>query len=363
MPSGHSALKLSEIAARFDLTLQGEDALVDGVGTLRDAEPTQVSFLANPGYRPDLPGTRAAAVILGEADAAECPTRCLLAGDPYLAYARVAALFTPPEHLPPGVDPTASVDPTATLGAGVRVAPNAVIGAHCRIGDNTVIGPGSVLEPGCEVGASCRLHANVTLGRDVRLGDRVVIHPGAVIGADGFGIAFAGDHKGADGFGIAFAGDHWEKVPQLGTVVIGDDCEIGANTTIDRGAIGDTVLEEDVRVDNLVQIAHNVQIGAHTAIAATAGIAGSARIGRYCLLAAGAGILGHVEIADRVTVGGRAQVVESISEPGANWSSILPAQPRQRWQRNIVLLRRLDELWRRLRRVEKQLQSKESEIE
>jgi UDP-3-O-[3-hydroxymyristoyl] glucosamine N-acyltransferase len=158
---------------------------------------------------------------------------------------------------------------------------------------------------------------------------------------------------GADGFGFAFAGTHWEKVPQLGGVVIGDDCEIGANTTIDRGAIEDTVLEEDVRVDNLVQIAHNVHIGAHTAIAAMAGIAGSARIGRYCMLAGRSGVMGHIEIADRVTVAAYSVAYNSIEEPGTTWSGLIPAQPLKEWQRNLSRLRTLDDLARRLKALDK----------
>ncbi|MEJ8568979.1 UDP-3-O-(3-hydroxymyristoyl)glucosamine N-acyltransferase [Elongatibacter sediminis] len=347
MPAGPSAHRLSDIAQRFDLTLRGEDADVDGVGTLRGAAGGQISFLANPGYRPDLPGTRAAAVILREDDAADCPTRCLIAADPYLAFARVAALFAPARDVPPGIHADATVDPTAKIGADVRIGPRAVIGAGCRIGAGSAIGAGTVIEANSTLGRDCRLYANVTIGHEVRLGDRVIIHPGVVIGADGFGIALA------DG--------SWEKVPQLGGVVIGDDCEIGANTTIDRGAVDDTVLEEDVRVDNLVQIAHNVRIGAHTAIAAMTGIAGSARIGRYCLLAGGSGVLGHVEIADRVTVGARSSVLEPITETGATWSAIIPAQPLRKWQRNVALLRRLEDIWRRVRRLEKNLKTEGSE--
>jgi UDP-3-O-[3-hydroxymyristoyl] glucosamine N-acyltransferase len=173
----------------------------------------------------------------------------------------------------------------------------------------------------------------------VQLGQRVIIHPGAVLGADGFG--------------VAFAGDHWEKVPQLGGVVIGDDCEIGANTTIDRGAIDDTVLEEDVRVDNLVQIAHNVRIGAHTAIAALSGIAGSAKIGRYCLLAARCGVNGHIEIADRVTLAGNSMAMGSITEAGTTWSGLIPAQPIKQWHRNVLRLHKLDELAKRVRTLER----------
>ena len=188
---------------------------------------------------------------------------------------------------------------------------------------------------GCRVGADTRLAANVTLCDGVTLGRRVLVHPGAVIGADGFGIAHAG---GA-----------WEKVPQLGSVVIGDDCEIGANTCIDRGAIGDTVLEEDVRIDNLCQIGHNCHIGAHTAMAAYTGIAGSTRIGRGCLFAGRSGAHGHLEIADRVTVSAMTMVKKSITEPGTTWAGGIPAQPIREWQRVLGQLRRLDQTVKKMK--------------
>lgn len=334
---------LSDIAARFDLILEGDDAPVDGIGTLQNATTTQITFLANPGYRCFLPQTQAAAVIVRETDAANCPTRSLISKDPYVAFARVATLFQPARGMPAGIHPSAVVDPTATLAAGIRVGPHAVIGAGCRIGAGCTIGPGSVIEPDSRLGQNCRLYANVSIGHGVRIGDRVIIHPGAVVGSDGFG--------------IALAQDHWEKVPQIGSVVIGDDCEIGANTTIDRGAIEDTVLEDDVRVDNLVQIGHNVRIGAHTAIAAMSGICGSTRIGRYCLLGAGCGVQGHIRIADHVTIGAKSTAYYSIEEPGTIWSGLIPAQSLKEWQRNLSGLRRLDEMRRRLRRIEKSLES------
>lgn len=331
---------LSDLAARFGLELHGDgDVLIDGVGTLKAATPSQVSFLANPVYQKDLPATRAGAVILGPRDADACPVNYLLAREPYLAFARIARLFDTFKAVEPGVHPSAVVDPGARLAPGVAIGPNAVIGPRCDVGPGTQIGPGTVIEADCRLGSGCRLYANVTLGQRVRLGDRVIIHPGAVLGGDGFG--------------IAFAGDHWEKVPQLGGIVIGDDCEIGANTTIDRGAIDDTVLEEDVRIDNLVQIAHNVHIGAHTAIAAMTGIAGSARIGRYCMLAGRSGVQGHIEIADRVTVASYSVAYYPIEEPGSTWSALIPAQPLNTWQRNLSRLRKLDDLARRIAALEK----------
>lgn len=342
MAARKSKHSLSDLSTRFSLELRGdEDLLLDGVGTLSASGPSQVTFLANPAYRKELPATRAGVVILKEEDAANCPTNCLVAKDPYLAYARVAALFDYRPAGEPGVHTSAVVAESAQLGKNISIGANVVIGEDCLIGDGCTIGPGSVLEPACVLGEGCRLYANVSLGFAVNLGKRVMIHPGAVIGADGFG--------------IAFADDHWEKVPQLGSVQIGDDCEIGANSCIDRGAVEDTVLEEDVRIDNLCQIGHNVRIGAHTAIAGTGGSAGSTKIGRYCLLAGGAAIAGHLEIADRTTIAADTRVFRSITEPGTTWSTQLQARPIREWQRTIARLNKIDELAKKVQHLEKQL--------
>lgn len=339
MVSAATTHSLADIAERFELELIGDGShRVARVSTLADAEADCVSFLSNVAYRDQLADTRAGVVILHANEAEACPVDCLVAPDPYVAYARVATLF---DHRPvaaPGIHASAIVDDSATLGDGVHVGANAVIGADCQVGDGAAIGPGCVLAPGCFVGAASRLVANVTLGDGVRLGERVIVHPGAVIGADGFG--------------IAFAGDHWEKVPQLGSVLIGNDCEVGANSCIDRGAIGDTVLEDDVRIDNLCQIGHNCHIGAHTAMAAYTGIAGSTRVGRGCLFAGRSGAHGHIEIADRVTVSAMTMVKKSITEPGTVWSAGIPARPLRDWQRTLAQLGRLDKLWARVRRIE-----------
>ena len=331
---------LGDLAHRHALELRGDPQReIHGVATLAAAGPDQLSFLANPAYRPTLADTSAGAVVLAADDADASPVDCLVADDPYLAYARIARDFDRRPLASPGIHPGAHVEPSARLGDGVHVGAGAVIGANCEIGDGCMIGPGCVLGPDCSVGAGSRLTANVTLADGVQLGRRVLVHPGAVLGADGFG--------------IAFAGDRWEKVPQLGRVVVGDDCEIGANTTIDRGAIEDTVLEADVRIDNLVQIGHNVRIGAHTAIAGCAGIAGSTRIGRYCLVGGASGIGGHLQIADRVTITANSMVVKSIDEAGSTWSSGLPAMPQRAWNRVLGRLKHIDELARLVRRLAK----------
>jgi UDP-3-O-[3-hydroxymyristoyl] glucosamine N-acyltransferase len=333
---------LSDLSARFELELRGDgEHRIGGVGTLADAGSGDITFLANPGYRKQLGSTTAGPVILKEKDAADCPTNCLVTADPYLAYARIATLFDPRPAARPGIHPTAVIGETVRLGRDVSIGAHAVIAEGCIIGDGCAIGPGCVIEADCTLGAGCRLYANVSIGYAVRIGERVIIHPGAVIGADGFG--------------IAFAGDHWEKVPQVGSVVIGNDCEIGANSCIDRGALGDTVLEDDCRLDNLVQIGHNVFVGAHTAIAAMGGAAGSARIGRFCLLGGQAAVTGHQELADRTTLAATSKVMKTVREPGLTLSGLIPAQPIREWQRSLARLRRLDALLRRVKNLEKQL--------
>jgi len=333
------AYRIEELAERFGLKRRGDgDAVIRGVATLPGARGDRLAFLANPRYLRALRGTRAGVVVLREEHAAQCPVPALIADDPYLAYAKMAALFDDIPASQPGAHASAVIE------AGARVSASASIGAFCHVAsdvvieDGVVLGPHCIVGPGCAVGAQSRLVARVTLVTRVTLGKRVLIHPGAVLGADGFGIA---NEQG-----------HWVKVPQLGGVRVGDDCEIGANTTIDRGALEDTVLEEDVRLDNQIQIAHNVFIGAHTAIAGCAAVAGSARIGRHCLIGGAAGVLGHLEIADRVTITAMSLVTHSIREPG-EYSSGTPLQENRAWRKNAARFKHLDELARRLGEMEK----------
>jgi len=335
-----SSLRLSELAERFNLRLKGDgEAMVNGVGTLSDANGTQLSFLSNPAYREQLKTTRAAAVIVSESDAQGCPVNALIADDPYVSYAKLASHFDTRRPLNPGIHASASVDPGANLGTDVHVGANAVIGPGCEIADAVSIGPGCVLIADCKVGSGSRLIANVTICEGVSIGTRCIVHPGAVIGGDGFG--------------LAFDKDRWVKIPQLGSVRIGDDCEIGSNTTIDRGAIGDTIIGNDVRLDNQIQIAHNVQIGAHTAMAACVGISGSTHIGEYCMFAGSAATVGHLRIADRTTVNGNSVITKSITKPGTVWSSTIPAQPTREWNRTLAHLRRLEKLVERVLNLEK----------
>ncbi|GAB3727602.1 UDP-3-O-(3-hydroxymyristoyl)glucosamine N-acyltransferase [Luteimonas pelagia] len=339
-PGPGAPLTAGALATRFGLSLRGDaDAPVAGVATLADAGPGHLAFLANPKYRSQLATTAAGVVVCREADADGFARTVLLARDPYTAFAKIAALFEPAPARSPGVHPTAWVDPSAELAPDASVGPHCSIGARSRIGAGATLGPGCVVGHDCIVGAGSELVARVTLVVRVRLGARVRIHPGAVLGADGFGLAMDRPEGGEP---------HWIKVPQLGGVVVGDDCEIGANTTIDRGALGDTVLEHDVRLDNQIQVGHNASIGAHTAMAGCAAVAGSARIGRYCLVGGGAGILGHLEVCDRVTITAMSLVTRSIREPG-EYSSGTPLMDNRAWRRNAARFRQLDAIARQVR--------------
>lgn len=330
---------LGELAERFGLRLRGDATFdISGVATLATAGSTELTFLANPRYRAQLAQSRAGAVVLREADADAWSGHCLIGDDPYVAFARIAALYERRPAPIAGVHSSAVVAPSAVISPGACIGPFCVIDEGATIGEGAELGPHCVVGRGCVVGAQSRLVARVTLVQDVHLGKRVLIHPGAVLGADGFG--------------LAFERDHWIKVPQLGGVRIGDDCEIGANTTIDRGALGDTVLEEDVRLDNQIQIAHNVTIGAHSALAGCSAVAGSTTLGRYCLVGGGAGILGHLAIADKVTITAMSLVTHSIRESG-DYSSGTPIQANRQWRRNAARFKHLDEIARRLDVLEK----------
>ncbi len=325
--------RAADLAGRFALQLHGDgDVLLDGVATLANAGPGKLAFLANPRYRAQLGQTRAGAVVMRAADAEGYPGTALLADDPYAAFAKLAAQFETHSVAEAGVHASAVVAADAHVDPTARVGPFVSIGARSRIEAGAIIGPGCVIGEDCVVDEACELVARVTLVKRVRLGKRVLVHPGAVLGADGFG--------------LAMDAGRWLKVPQLGGVVVGDDCEIGANTSIDRGAIEDTVLEEDVRLDNQIQVGHNARIGAHTALAGCAAVAGSAKIGRYCLIGGGAGVLGHLEVCDRVVVTAMSLVTHSIREPG-EYSSGTPLMPNRAWRKSAARFKQLDRLFRR----------------
>jgi len=328
------------IGAQLTVTLHTQ---ITGIAGLSDAGPGQVSFYANPAYARELTATRATAVIIAPQHQERCPVPTLIMSNPYLGYAKVAALFAPPPTEYQGIHPTAWIDERAVLGKNVVIGPHAVIG-QAVLGDGVIIGPGCVVESSVRIGAGSLLKAHVTVCRSSTIGQNALLHPGAVIGADGFGLA---NHDGA-----------WVKIPQLGGVMIGDQVEIGANTTIDRGALGDTILANGVKLDNQIQIAHNVSIGEHTAIAGCVGIAGSTRVGKHCSIGGGVGIVGHITIADHVHITGGSVVLQSISQPGI-YSSGAPLQPNRQWHRNYKHLKNLDEILKRLHAVETALAQKQ----
>ena len=332
-------IKLGELAAQFDCELVGDpDRIIDNVAGLQNAGPTSLSFLSNPKFRGQLAGTQAAAIVLRAEDVGDSPTASLVSDNPYADYARMAAVIHPPPRYAPGVAASAVVAATAEIAPTAHIAANVSIGDRSTIGDNAYVGPGTVIGPDCSVGDDCRLIASVILVRDVTLGLRSILHPGAVIGADGFG--------------NAMTPEGWVKVPQLGGVRIGNDVEIGANTTVDCGAIDDTVIEDGVRIDNLCHIGHNVRIGAHTAVAGMSGISGSATIGKRCMLAGQCGIVGHISVCDDVVVSGKAVISKDITEPGV-YAGAFTAEPAREWNRKVARFRRLGQLVERVNKLEK----------
>ena len=328
--NGESGYRLDQIVARFGGDLRGDGALrVRQVASLERAGPDQIAFLANPKYRNQLEHTAAGAVILAPTTAAACRCACITTANPYAYFAHVAQLLNPPDL------------PESAIHSGAIIAPDA------RIGEDVVIGPGCVIGPRAAIGAGSRLHANVTVYAGCEIGRRAIIHSGAVIGADGFGFARE-------------SGGGWSKIPQIGRVIVGDDVEIGANTTIDRGALDDTVIGDGVKLDTQIQIGHNVRVGADTAMAGCVGIAGSARIGRRCTLGGGAIVLGHLEITDDVNISAATLVTKSILQPGS-YTGAMPFAPHRDWLRNAAHLRQLDAMADKIRELEARLANLEKQ--
>jgi UDP-3-O-[3-hydroxymyristoyl] glucosamine N-acyltransferase len=334
-------MTLRALATALGLDLVGDaDLRVSRVGDLALADASSVAFLADPKYRPLLKTTRAAAVILRADVAADCPVAALVSADPHLAFARAARLLHPVPPVKGGRHPSAVIAADANIDPSAWIGQLAVVEEGAEVGQRVFVGPGSVIGAGCSVGEDSRLVARVTLCAGSVVGRRALLHPGCVIGRDGFG--FARD------------GERWLRVPQLGRAVLGDDVEVGVNSAVDRGALGDTVISDGVKIDSLIQIGHNVQVGENTAMAACSGISGSTRIGRNCTVAGAVGMAGHLEIGDNVHFTGMAMVTRSFAEPGV-YSSGIPAMPSAEWRRAVARIRQLDELARRLKRLEEQL--------
>ncbi|WP_426156082.1 UDP-3-O-(3-hydroxymyristoyl)glucosamine N-acyltransferase [Pseudomonas sp. TSRC2-2] len=332
-------IRLGQLAEHLGATLRGDpETQITGLATLQEAGPAQLSFLANPQYRKYLAGSKAAALLLKEADAEGFAGNALVVPDPYLAYARISHLFDPKPKAAAGIHPTAVIAPDAVVDSSASIGPFVVIEAGARIAARVTLGAHCVVGARSEIGEAGWLAPRVTLYHDVRIGKRVVIQSGAVIGGEGFGFA---NEKGV-----------WQKIAQIGGVTIGDDVEIGVNTAIDRGALADTVIGNGVKLDNQIQIAHNVQVGDHTAMAACVGISGSTKIGKHCMLAGGVGLVGHIDICDNVFLTGMTMVTHSITEPGA-YSSGTAMQPAAEWRKSAARIRQLDDIARRLKQLEK----------
>lgn len=342
-----TAYRLADIVERFGGQVIGDaDTLIRQIGTLEKASAGQIAFLTNAKYHKQLEGSKASAVILSRPDADATDLPRIVCDNPYSYFAKLSAFLNPLPACVPGIHPS------AVIGKETHISPQAHIGPQVTVGDGAVIGAGTVVMAGCAIGENAtlgdntRLYPNVTVYHDCLIGNHVIVHSGAVIGSDGFGMAWD------DG--------RWLKIPQIGRVLIGDHVEIGANTTIDRGALDDTVIEEGVKMDNQIQVAHNVRIGAHTAIAGCVGIAGSATIGKYCRIGGSAGILGHLSIADGVEISSFTLISKSIREKGV-YSGIYPFSEKETWLKNAAHLRHLDDMFTRIKQLEKELKALKGE--
>ncbi|OOE72602.1 UDP-3-O-(3-hydroxymyristoyl)glucosamine N-acyltransferase [Salinivibrio sp. ML290] len=339
------SITLAELADKLDAQLHGDGAVtITSLAGMNSAGEGQITFLSSPKYRKNLALCRASAVMLKEGDLSYSQGNALVVSDPYLAYAHVAQILDSTPACATDIAPSAVVADDAVLGEGVAIGPNAVIESGALIGDGVQIGAGCFVGKGAKVGARTKLWANVTLYHEVVIGQDCLIQAGTVIGADGFGYA---NDKGK-----------WVKIPQLGRVVIGDRVEIGACTTIDRGALDDTEIADGVIIDNQCQIAHNVSIGENTAIAGATVMAGSLKVGKHCIIGGASVFNGHMEITDNVTITGMAMVMRPITEPGM-YSSGIPLQPNREWRKTAARVLKIDEMHKRLKELENQLEKQD----
>ncbi|MSQ69717.1 MAG: UDP-3-O-(3-hydroxymyristoyl)glucosamine N-acyltransferase [Betaproteobacteria bacterium] len=333
--------RLLELADRFGGTLVGDPhVLIARIATLSRASAGDISFLSHPKYRSQLSNTGASAVIVDADGSKETELPRIVSDNPYLYFAKVSQLLNPVERADPGIHPSAVFGTDCDIPASASIGPGCVLGDGVQVGDGVLVGANCTIGANTRIGEQSRLFASVAIYPGCSIGKRCIVHSGAVIGSDGFG--------------LARDGERWTKIPQIGSVVIGDDVEIGANTTIDRGALDDTVLEDGVKLDNQIQIGHNVVIGANSALAGCVGVAGSARVGRRCTVGGGAIILGHLEIADDVHISAGTLITKSVREPGS-YAGIYPFDSKREWARNAVHLRHLDSLVESIRGLEKRL--------
>ena len=337
-----SSIRLADLAQQLDAQLHGDgETAITGVASMHSAHSEQITFLSNSRYREQLASCNAGAVVLTEADLPFCPTAALVVKNPYLTYARMAQLLDTTPAPAQDIAASAVISDSVSLGKNVSVGANAVIESGVVLGDNVIIGAGCFIGKDAKIGAGTRLWANVSIYHRVEIGEQCLIQSGTVIGADGFGYA---NDRG-----------NWIKIPQLGTVIIGDRVEIGACTTIDRGALDDTIISNGVIIDNQCQIAHNVVIGDNTAVAGGVIMAGSLKIGRYCQIGGASVINGHMEICDQAVVTGMGMVMRPITEPGV-YSSGIPLQPNKVWRKTAALVMNIDEMNKRLKAVERKIE-------
>lgn len=332
---------LGQLAAKVQGVVKGDDSLlIEKLGTLEKATQTELSFLANPKYQNQLASTSAGAVLVKNEELAQLVDNAIIVSNPYLAFAQLSHLFVPSTQSWSGVHPSAVISANAVIAENVIIGPNSAIDDDVEIAEGCVIGAGCVISRGVKIGKGTRLYPNVTVYHDVMIGEACIFHSASVIGADGFG--FAPTQSG------------WEKINQLGSVVIGDKVEIGASTTIDRGAIENTYIGHGVKIDNQVQIAHNVVIGDNTAIAASTAIAGSTKIGSSCTISGGVCIAGHLTLADNVHVTGMSMISNSIAEAGS-YSSGMGMEPTAKWRRTVARVRRIDDMAKQFSQLKQQV--------
>lgn len=335
-------ITVKQLADIVGATIKGDETtVITAIAPIQAAKKGQLSFLHSVKYLHYLEKTEAGALLVSQDISAKTPAVLLIVKDPYYAYSQIASLFASDDRLPAGIHSSAVIGEGAEIDPTAAIGPNVVVGKGVKIGARVQIHPGTVIGDRCVVGDDAILWSNVTLYFDVKVGARVILHSGCVIGADGFGYA---PHQGK-----------WHKIAQLGGVILEDDVEIGANTTIDRGALGDTIIKARVKLDNQIQIGHNAVIGEDTIMAGCSGVAGSTTVGRNCIFGVNSGVGGHLTIADQVILGGRAMITKSIKEPGA-YGSGTGFDKHDKWKKNMVRFHRLDEFARRLMKLEKKVE-------
>jgi len=340
------AIKLSELAKKINCRMHGEDCQIENVADINHAKKGRLAFVYNPKYLDDIKSSKASAIIIKQEWLNSCNKPALIADDPRLAFAKAAALFNPVIISDAGVAKSAIIADDVSVPVSASIGHNVVIDTAVKLGKNVQIGHGTVIAAAVEIGDNTVIYPNVSIGHKTLIGRNCTIYSGVVIGTDGFG--YVKD------------GENYIKVPQIGNVIIGNSVDIGANTTIDRGALLDTIIHDGVKLDNQIQVAHNVVIGEHTVISAYTGIAGSAKIGKHCLIGGGVGIRDNVEIVDNVVITGRTFVSSSIKQAGSYSSSVLVDTTRN-WKKNVVRFKHLDEMAKRIKTLEQQIEKTSGE--